>query len=296
MQNRRYDYLPTIKRKDLQWPNGARVALWVCPNIEYFHIDKPIPNFGSPKLPDVRSYSLRDYGSRVGIFRLMDVLDKYGIRASVLLNAEVCEQYPAIIEEGVKRNWEWLGHGVTNNIPLSEYPLDEERQAIRQVKETIAAAVGTPPKGWLGPALVETFNTPDHLAAEGFEYLCDWGCDDQPVPMRVQSGRMIVVPYEQGLNDINMFLRSNHTPEEYFRLACDQFDILYGEGEKSGRVMALPLHPFIIGIPYRIKYLDRVLEYICSHDKVWLTTGGEIASWYYEHYYEHPGQIASSTR
>ena len=296
MQNRRYDYLPTIKRKDLQWPNGARVALWVCPNIEYFHIDKPIPNFGSPKLPDVRSYSLRDYGSRVGIFRLMDVLDKYGIRASVLLNAEVCEQYPAIIEEGVKRNWEWLGHGVTNNIPLNEYPPDEERQAIRQVKETIAAAVGTPPKGWLGPALAETFNTPDHLAAEGFEYLCDWGCDDQPVPMRVQSGRMIVVPYEQGLNDINMFLRSNHTPEEYFRLACDQFDILYREGEKSGRVMALPLHPFIIGIPYRIKYLDRVLEYICSHEKVWLTTGGEIASWYFEHYYEHPGQLDSSTR
>jgi peptidoglycan/xylan/chitin deacetylase (PgdA/CDA1 family) len=296
MQNRRYDYLPTIKRKDLQWPNGARVALWVCPNIEYFHIDKPIPNFGSPKLPDVRSYSLRDYGSRVGIFRLMDVLDKYGIRASVLLNAEVCEQYPAIIEEGVKRNWEWLGHGVTNNIPLNEYPLDEERQAIRQVKETIAAAVGTPPKGWLGPALAETFNTPDHLAAEGFEYLCDWGCDDQPVPMRVQSGRMIVVPYEQGLNDINMFLRSNHTPEEYFCLACDQFDILYREGEKSGRVMALPLHPFIIGIPYRIKYLDRVLEYICSHEKVWLTTGGEIASWYFEHYYEHPGQLDTSTR
>ncbi len=296
MQNRRYDYLPTIKRKDLQWPNGARVALWVCPNIEYFHIDKPIPNFGSPKLPDVRSYSLRDYGSRVGIFRLMDVLDKYGIRASVLLNAEVCEQYPAIIEEGVKRNWEWLGHGVTNNIPLNEYPPDKERQAIRQVKETIAAAVGTPPKGWLGPALAETFNTPDHLAAEGFEYLCDWGCDDQPVPMRVQSGRMIVVPYEQGLNDINMFLRSNHTPEEYFHLACDQFDILYREGEKSGRVMALPLHPFIIGIPYRIKYLDRVLEYICSHEKVWLTTGGEIASWYFEHYYEHPGQLDSSTR
>ncbi len=226
----------------------------------------------------------------------MDVLDKYGIRASDLLNAEVCEQYPAIIDEGVKRSWEWLGHGVTNNIPLSEYPPDKERQAIRQVKETIAAAVGTPPKGWLGPALAETFNTPDHLAAEGFEYLCDWGCDDQPVPMSVKSGRRIVLPYEQGLNDINMFLRSNHTPEEYFRLACDQFDVLYKEGEKSGMVMALPLHPFIIGIPYRIKYLDKVLEYICSHEKVWLATGGEIASWYFDHYYEHPGQLDSSTR
>ena len=291
MQNRRYDYLPTIKRKDLQWPNGARVALWVCPNIEYFHIDKPIPNFGSPKLPDVRSYSLRDYGSRVGIFRLMDVLDKYGIRASVLLNAEVCEQYPAIIEEGVKRNWEWLGHGVTNNIPLSEYPLDEERQAIRQVKETIAAAVGTPPKGWLGPALAETFNTPDHLAAEGFEYLCDWGCDEQPIPMRVRSGRMITMPYQQGVNDIRVMYYSNHTPEDYLRMVRDQFDILYEDGAQNGRVMTLPLHPFVIGLPFRIKYLDKALEYICSHEKVWRATGWEVASWYYEHYYEDPGQF-----
>lgn len=293
MENRRYDYLPMIRRKKIKWPNGARLALWVCPNIEYFHIDKVIPGTPGSHLPDIQGYTLRDYGSRVGVFRLMDVLDKYGIRASVLLNADVCEHHPAIIEEGKKRKWEWLGHGLTNNVRMSDYPSEEERKVIRQVKETITAAVGKAPKGWLGPGLAETFNTPDYLAAEGFEYVCDWGCDDQPIPMRVRSGRMILVPYQQGINDIGTLLYFHHTPEQYFRMVSDQFDTLYKEGAESGRVMAIPLHPFVIGLPFRIKYLDRALEYICSHEGVWRATGWEIADWYYRRYYEDPGPQGS---
>ncbi len=293
MENRRYDYSPIINRKKIQWPNGARIALWVCPNVEYFHIDKVIPGTPGSHLPDIQGYTLRDYGSRVGVFRLMDVLDKYGIRGSVLLNADVCERHPAIIEEGKKRKWEWLGHGLTNNVRMSDYPAEQERKVIRQVKETITAAVGSAPKGWLGPGLVETFHTPDHLAAEGFEYLCDWGCDDQPIPMRVRSGRMILVPYQQGINDIGTLLHFHHTPEQYFRMVSDQFDTLYREGAESGRVMAIPLHPFVIGLPFRIKYLDKALEYICSHKGVWRSTGWEIADWYYRHYYEDPGPQGS---
>ena len=173
---------------------------------------------------------------------------------------------------------------------MTAYPAADERSVIRQVRDEIAAATGKAPRGWLGPALAETFDTPDHLAAVGFDYLCDWGFDDQPIPMRVKSGRMIVVPYEQGLNDINFFLRSNYTPREYLQQVCDQFDVLYRDGERNGTVLCIPLHPFIIGIPLRIKYLDLALEYICSHDDVWLTTGGEIAEWYYENYYEDPGR------
>ncbi len=291
MENRRYDYLPIIKRKKIAWPNRARIALWVCPNIEYFHIDRPIRGHGGTHVPDVPGYTLRDYGSRIGVFRLMDVLDKYKIRASVLLNAEVCEHHPAIIEEGKKRNWEWLGHGLTNSAAMSDYPLEEERRIIHEVKETITAAIGKAPKGWLGPGLIETFHTPDHLAAEGFEYVCDWGCDDQPVPMRVQSGRMIVVPYELGINDIRVFIRENYTPEAYYRMLCDQFDRLYREGAENGRVLPIPLHPFVIGLPFRIKYLDKALEYMCSHEGVWRATGWEIADWYYRHYYQGPGRL-----
>ena len=290
MDNQRYDYAPIIQRKPLKWPHGARVALWVCPNIEYFHFDKGIPAAPGRHLPDVQGYSLRDYGSRVGVFRLMEVLDRYGIRASVLLNAEVCDHHPAIIEEGKKRKWEWLGHGLTNSVRMSDYSLEEERGVIRLVKEKIAAAVGVAPKGWLGPGLAESFNTPDHLAAEGFEYVCDWGPDDQPIPMRVRSGRMIAMPYQQGINDIGALLHSNFAPEQWLTMVCDQFDTLYREGERAGRVMAIPLHPFVIGLPFRIGYLDKALEYICSHSGVWRATGWEIAEWYYRHSYEDPGR------
>ena len=290
MENSRYDYLTIIKRKELKLPNGARIALCVYPNIEYFHIDKPIPGGLGSHWPDTQSYSQRDYGSRIGVFRLMDVLDKHGIRASVLLNAEVCERQPIIIDEGKKRNWEWLGHAMTNNLRMIDYPLEEERNIIRQVKEIITSAVGTAPKGWLGPAGAETVNTLDHLAAEGFEYVCDWRCDDQPIPMRVRSGRMIAMPYNQGTSDRTLLTILCYTPEQFVRTVCDQFDTLYEEGAKSGRVMGLGMHPFIIGLPYRIKYLDKALEYICSHEGVWRATASEIANWYYQHYYEDPGR------
>ena len=220
MENRRYDYRPAPGREKIEWPNGAKLAFWICPNIEYFHIDKPIMESPNPTVPEISAYSLRDYGSRVGVFRMMEVFDKHGMRASVLLNSDVCERYSFIIEEGKKRNWEWLGHGITNNLRLTSYPKDQEIEVIRKVKDTMTKSIGTAPKGWLGPALAESFETPDLLASEGFEYVCDWVCDDQPVPMRVRQGRMLIVPYDQGLNDIRAFMRSNHTPAEYCQMLC----------------------------------------------------------------------------
>ena len=287
MHNTRYDYLPGIKRERIRWPGDAVLAVWVCPNIEYFHFDLPVPGGAGP-VPDVHTYSHRDYGSRVGVFRLMKVLDQYGIRASVLLNAEVCDHHPDIIEEGNKRNWEWLGHGLTNSVWMSQYPSEEERGIIREVRDKLTAGTQTVPKGWLGPGLAETFNTPDHLASEGFEYVCDWACDDQPVPMRVENGRLIAMPYQQGINDMTIFMRGQQTPDQYLRAVCDQFDTLYSESAESGKVMALPLHPFVIGLPFRIGYLGKALDYISSKKGVWFATGGEIAEWYYEHYYKRP--------
>jgi len=289
MQTDRYDYSPIVRRAPLKWPNDARIALMVAPNIEFFHIDKAIPGAASSQLPDVTGYALRDYGSRVGVFRMMEVLDNHRIRATVLLNADVCQHHPAIIEEGNKRQWEWLGHGITNNIRMNQYALDEERAIVRQVRETITRGTGKAPRGWLGPGGGdESPNTPHHLAAEGFDYLCDWGCDDQPVPMRVESGRMIAVPYQQGLNDIRVIFQGGHTPKDWCQMVCDQFDTLYAEGATNGRVMTLPLHPFVIGLPFRVKYLDKALDYICSHEGVWKTTGSEIADYFYKNYYRKP--------
>jgi allantoinase len=289
MKTDRYDYSPIIRRKPLEWPNNARVALVVAPNIESFHIDRVIPSSPSNKLPDVTGYTLRDYGSRIGVFRMMDVLDKHGIRATVLLNSDVCAHHPAIIEEGNQRRWEWLGHGVTNNIRINQYPPEEERGVIRRIKETIQAATGKAPRGWLGPGGGDqSADTLDHLAAEGFDYTCDWGCDDQPVAMRVKTGRMIGIPYQQGLNDIRTMFQDHATAKDWLQMVCDQFDVLYAEGATQPRVMTIPLHPFVIGLPFRVKYLDEALKYICAREEVWKATGSEIADHFYANYYQKP--------
>ena len=170
--------------------------------------------------------------------------------------------------------------------------MGEQRGVVEEIKQIITTSTGKPPKGWLGPGLGETFSTPDHLAAAGYEYVCDWCVDDQPVPMRVKSGRMLSIPYGQGVNDMRMFGEADFTPEQYYRMICDQFDVLYEESQSGGKIMSLPLHPYIIGIPFRIKYLDKVLAYIRSHKDVWCATSGEISDWYYQHYYKDPGRYS----
>jgi peptidoglycan/xylan/chitin deacetylase (PgdA/CDA1 family) len=282
--NERYPYWPMPDRPPIRWPNDARVAFWIIPNIEHFRFDKVSST--TTLSPDVYEYALRDYGSRVGIWRMMDILDKYGMRATVALNADICKFEPQIIKAGVERKWEWMGHGITNSQRLVGMAEAEERKLIQSVVATIKDSTGAAPQGWLGPGLGETDNTPDLLAEAGVSYVADWVADDQPFPMRVKSGRMISVPYSQELNDIPVFTRKGLTPEQFYQVVCDQFDVLYEEGARSGRVMALALHPFLSGHPFRAKWLDRALQHIATHKDVWLTTGGEIASHYYEHYYD----------
>jgi allantoinase len=287
MDNDRYPFWPLPERPAIQWPNGARVALWIIPNVEHFHYDKRIveaaPNV---TVPDVPSYASRDYGNRVGVWRLMDLLDKYGIRGTVALNADVCRYEPQVVRAGMERNWEWMGHGITNSERLAGLSEEHEREAIRAAVETIGEFTGRAPRGWLGPAMAENFDTPDLLAEHGVEYVGDWTADDQPFPMRVKQGRLISVPYTGELNDIRAFIRQNQTPEQFCQFIRDQFDVLYEEGARSGRVMAVALHPFLIGHPFRIKWLDKALSHVTQHPDVWLATGGEIADWYYQHYYD----------
>jgi peptidoglycan/xylan/chitin deacetylase (PgdA/CDA1 family) len=287
VDNTRYDYSAIISRKPLQWPNGARLAVWVIPNIEHFHIDVPSGMAGpNPPVPDVRNFAWLDFGNRVGIWRIMEVLDRHGIRATVALNAEVCDRYPIIVEEGKQRGWEFMGHGLTNSRYLRDISEVEEREMIRAAIQTVTAAVGKAPQGWLGSGLTETFNTPDILAEEGISYLCDWCSDDQPYPMKVRKGRLISIPYSIELNDLPAFTRFHLTPREFEQNIRDQFDVLYEEGATSGRVMAIALHPYLTGQAFRIGYLDRALEYIKGHPDVWFATGGEIAAWFYGHYME----------
>jgi allantoinase len=279
-----FSYSPIIHRPPLRWPNGAHVALWVVPNIEFFALDEKVPpgsgGTGVP-VPDVPTWSSRDYGNRVGVFRLMEVLDRYGIRATVALNSELCAEHPAIIEEGNKLRWEWMGHCESNTRRLNAAAPGEEPRVIKDSLATIERGVGARPRGWLGSGLQETWNTLDLLAAEGCDYVCDWTNDDQPYIMTLDGGKTLVsVPYSHEINDKPAFERFNRTADEFREMICRQFDVLYREGAQSGRVMAIAIHPYLTGVPHRIDAFAQALAYISQHERVWKATGMEIATHY----------------
>jgi allantoinase len=281
MDNALYDYSPIVSRPKLVWPQGARVAFYVGLNIEHYEVDKPstsIFNSTASLVPDPLNYGWRDYGVRVGIWRMIEVLDKYKMRASVLLSSDCCRHYPQIIDAGNERNWAWLAHGKNNSIFQAAMTLEHERRYLTEVVTTISDATGHRIKGWLGPALTETFETPRILKELGLSYVLDWCADDQPFPLNIEG--MISVPYSVELNDGMLFIGKSLSGDDFYRTVVDQFDQLYKDGEQSGRVMALCLHPFIINQPFRHKYLKKALEYVTGHDGVWLTTSDDIATHY----------------
>jgi allantoinase len=283
----RFDYSPIVDRPVLRWPNGARVALWVIPNIEHFLFDRPgtkISGGGMVVSPDILNYGWRDYGVRVGIWRLMEIMQKFGVRGSVALNSDVCREYPQIIEAGNKLGWEWMGHGTTNSIILNAQTEAEERALIKESVSVIGKSTGKAPRGWLSPGMTETVRTLDLLAENGIEYTGNWVNDEQPYPMKVRKGSMISMPYSSEINDIPAMLSLHQTPERFGQMICDQFDVLYEDGGTTGRVMSICLHPFIIGHPHRSKYLARALAHITSRQEVWLATGSEIVDWYKKNY------------
>lgn len=279
----RFDYSPIIDRRPLRWPNGARVALWVIPNIEHFRFDRPSTSLTHATRafsPDVLNYAWRDFGARVGVWRMMEIMERHGVRGTVALNSDCCNEYPRIIEEGKKLGWEWMGHGTNNSTMLAGLKEADERTLIKHVVSTITKGVGKAPRGWLGPALTETVNTLDILAENGIEYVGDWTNDEQPYAMKVKKGTMYSIPYSVEINDIPAFLDLHQDGERFGQMICDQFDVLYEDGAKSGRVMSICLHPFLIGHPHRAKYFAQALAHITSRQEVWLATGGEIINWY----------------
>ena len=290
MQPQRYgpfEYVPIHRRPKLQWPGGARVALWVNPNIEFFGLDDVMPGTVNERVPreharvpNVRNWSLRDYGNRVGVWRIMETLTRYGIRASAALNSELCIHHPEIIEEASRLGWELMGHGQTNALRLNEMSPEQEREAIFEALDRIEAACGTRPVGWLGPGLAETWNTLEYLSQAGIRYVCDWANDDQPYTMQIGSPPMVSLPYSVQTNDVPAYFDMKASVPEFERTLKAQFDTLYREGADSGRVMAIAVHPFLTGQPHRIGALDSALEYIFSHEHVWLATGREIVDHY----------------
>jgi len=279
-ENQLFDYSPITDRPQITWPGGAKVAFYVGLNIEHFLIDRPSTSIwpGTADLvPDALNYGWRDYGPRVGIWRTIKSLDNHGIRASALLNSDAARHYPQIIKAGVERDWAWLAHGRTNSILHADMSEDDERAVLTEIIDTIAEATGQRPNGWMGPGLTETFNTPALLAGQGLSYILDWTNDDQPYALNVPG--MLSVPYSVELNDLGLFAKGTTGPE-FVQIVKDQYEQLHADSEHSGRVMALALHPFVTGQPFRAKYLDQALEFLAAQPDIWLTTSDEIADHY----------------
>ena len=283
MDHERYGWSILPQRKPVSWPGGARVALWVVPALEWFPLDMKGKPFKPPgalvtSYPDLRHYTLRDYGNRVGIFRVMKALDRFGIRASVAVNAAVAVRYPSLVEACVARGWEVIGNGLDmDHLHYEGLPKVEERKLIEDSLAILRRASGQKVRGWLSPARSESFATLDLVAAAGVDYVCDWVNDDMPYAMRTESRSLHSLPLSNDIDDYTILVQNRHAEDAYAQQVCDQFDVLYKESAtQGGRILALSLHPWAIGQPYRIGALEQALKHVMGHEGVWAATGSEI--------------------
>jgi allantoinase len=285
-----YDPWPYADRPKITWPNGARIAFWVAPNIEFYELNPPKnPSRAAwpHPTPAVPGYSIRDYGNRVGHIRQMKLLDKYGIRGSISLSAALCEHHPEIIAMCRERDWEFFSHGIYNTRYTYGMTEAQERAMILESMDIIEQHAGRRPAGYLAPALSHSDATIDLFAELGGIYTCDLFHDDQPTPVDVRGGeRFVSVPYSLELNDTIVYVVNKIEPRRYGQMIKDSFDRLYAEGERSGTVMCIPTHNYQVSCPHRLKAFEEALDYITSHKDVWVTTGREIAEYTLAHHYD----------
>ena len=295
-----YDYWPYRNRPRIVWPGGKKLAFWVAPNIEFYEYDPPRnpsrPGWPRPA-PDVVGYSQRDWGNRVGHWRLMDLLDKYSIRGSISLSIGLIDHHPEIIAACAQRNWEFFSHGIYNT--RYSYGMDEaqERAVIEDSIRSVQAATGQRIRGYLAPALTHTERTLDLIAAYDFWYTCDLFQDDQPQPVKTRTGRLMSMPYSLEVNDVITYGSLGMSPWRYADVLKRHFDQLLAEGERSGTVMCIPLHAYLVSQPNRIVAFEEALKHVAAHaDDVWITTAAEIAGFYREHCWDQTLADVASRR
>ncbi len=285
-----FSYLPYAGRSKISWPDDRKVAFWVAPNIEFYELNPPNNPIRTPwprPVPDITGYSYRDFGNRVGHWRLMDVMDACDVRGSVSLSAAACDHHPEVIESCVERRWDFFSHGIYNTRYSYGLDRDQERSMIMDSVNTIEQATGQRVRGYLAPALTHTVDQLDLLAELDFWYTCDLFHDDQPQPVNVRQGRLISMPYSLEVNDHFIFNVYGRSAQQYVDILKAQLDQLLEEGADSGTVMCIPLHAYLIGRAHRIGPFANLLRHITSlEDDVWVTTATEIAEYYLEHGYD----------
>ncbi len=277
-------YSPIVEREPLRWPGDARMALWIIPNIEHYQYLPPGPGRQNPyprmPHPDVGAYGVREYGNRVGFWRMMPLLDKFGVRPTLSLNVGCYEHFPDIRTYCEERQFDIMCHGRFNTDLMVDMSAEQQRGYIASCQTDFQRLTGRRFSGWFSPANSATAETPSLAADAGLSYFVDWFHDDQPT--LVADDRIVSLPYSMDLNDGWNF-RFAMDSEDFVRAAIDQFEQLYSDSETHGRVMSLPLHPFVFGQPHRIAHLERMLDHMMSKSGVWHATGSEIAAYYQRH-------------
>jgi peptidoglycan/xylan/chitin deacetylase (PgdA/CDA1 family) len=279
----RIPYSAITERPRLTLPAGARLAVWVIVNIEVWNPREVMPRTvlpppaGTAASPDIPNWAWHEYGNRVGFWRFLEVFDNLKIRAVLAINGSAIAAYEPIAQAARDRGWEFMGHGFSQK---NMQKVSDERDDIVKTTDAIRAFTGRRPRGWLGPGLTETWETPDILAEEGYDYVCDWVLDDRPVRLATRTGNIVNIPYTQECNDVAMIAVQHHRAVEYRDRAIDQFEQLYSDAKESARVMALVAHPYLMGVPHRLRYFREALEHISKRPGVVFKTGEEIYDWY----------------
>ena len=276
----RYSFSALANRPTYDWPGGKRLAVCLCNNIEWFSFmtglgsDHTVPGAAQT----TRNYAWRDYGNRVGLWYLFDLLDELGLPASHNMNAAVLDNCPQVVDRIRARGDEVIGHGVTNSERQDIMDESTERAMINETTEAITRHFGEPPTGWLGPYIVQSDVTLDLLKEAGYSYMLDWPADDQPFWMTTRSGPMLSVPYSIELNDSPAQVFRHHTGREFEEMILDHFNEMLLQSRKYPLVFTIVLHPFVIGQPFRLRAMRRALDIILENrDDLWLTTPGSIA-------------------
>jgi peptidoglycan/xylan/chitin deacetylase (PgdA/CDA1 family) len=282
-----YDWSMLATRKPVHWPGGARIALWVNVAVQYFPLNqtgKPFaPTAGmTTAYPDLRHYTLREYGNRVGIFRVLQALDNFKVKPTFALQARAAERYPYLTRRLAERGDEILCHGLHMDAPhYGGLDKATEHEQVTQALTTVRKLTGQPVTGWLSPSKSQSSNTPELLVEHGVEYMCDWINDDMPYAFHTPSGDITALPLSTELEDRFIIQANLHSETEYAEQIQDAFDFLYDEArEQGGRMLALSIHPWMLGQPHRIGKLEAVLDYITGHSKVWSASASDIvAAW-----------------
>ncbi len=279
----RVPFSAIVDRPPMKLPGGARVVVWTIVNLEVWDIGKPMARqvlpapTGAVLIPDVPNWSWHEYGMRVGFWRFKALFDKLGFRPTLSINARVCLDYPRVAQACKDAGWEFMGHSFEQG-PIHK---EENQQAmIERSLDTLEKFTGKRPVGWLGPGLTQTFETPELLAAAGIQYIGDWVYDDEPTTIHTAKGPLVTLPYSVENNDIPMMIVQHHEAAYFTRKVIDTFDRYYEEGAKRPKILAIAIHPYISGQPFRIKYLEEVYARISKMPGVLHWNGEQILEWY----------------